>query len=1001
MNNTEKLENSLVIEDGQTVTLSESIIAPEGQPAVALPGNEAQLIVTETGSIAAPDEGNTAVQSLGNDVNIVNSGSLFGDFNGIDSDGDGFNLTNQGTISSNSRAVQLDDGDGLNLLNTGVINGTGNQRNGTVYIDGTVDNATVNNQGLINAGDGNSGDGLSAQIGATSEDAIDENITIVNSGAILGRGQAEFAPGEGRLTANGSSGVRFFNGSDEPEATVTGSITNTGLISAEVNVGFLGGVVVEDGVAFAGTINNDGLITAPRNGLYIGNAQHDLTINNSGTIQSGSRALNLDGDNVTVNNTGTIFGIGDQRNGTTYIDGTGDNITLNNLVVIDPGEGNVGDGFSIQAGATSEDAVNENINIVNSGAILGRGQAEFAPGEGRLTANGSSGVRFFNGSGEPEATVTGSITNTGLISAEVNVGFLGGVVVEDGVAFAGTIDNDGLITAPRNGLYIGNAQHDLTINNSGRIESGSRAVNLDGDNVTLNNDGGVIGTDNQRNGTVYIDGTGDNITINNSGLIDAGDSNSGSGVSVQVGTVDGLGEGIDDVETSANITNNGLIQGRGTENVPAGVRLFVGSGLTESTFTGDITNNGTITSEQQAGILIEEGIIFNGQITNNGTISGGNGLALDATGANGPVNVENNATLDGTVRLGEGDDNFVQNSSENVEVTGGLGNDNITGGDGSDTVRFDDIDVSVTVDLGAGTAQRETGFETTITDLALVNPNDGINSAEIVSEGVAGNLYFNFHTADFPAGELRGQLELFADNRDANGVGTVVFTASLSGDQEVQDEPVITDAFGTATATFTVSEDGSISYSAAASLSGLNQADLFPVNIGNGTLSPIHLHNAPAGANGPVVVDIFTDAGADGIVAISETDSLVDIENVVGSFDADNIIGNGNSNLLEGLDGGDTLLGGDGGDTLIGGDGDDFLQGGGGNDLIEGGEGFDTVSFADIGADVTVSLNDDGTGSAEYIINGNTVIDTFSGIEAVVGSANNDNITFTPDDPII
>ena len=439
------------------------------------------------------------------------------------------------------------------------------------------------------------------QVGVSAEDALSEDINISNAGVIAGRGQAEFEPGVGRLTANGSSGVRFFNGSGQDAATVTGSLTNTGVISAEVNVGFLGGVVVEDGVGFQGTITNgrNGLVTGPRNGLYIGNAEHDLTIDNRGRIESGSRVVNLDGDNVTLNNSGDIVGVGDQRNGTVYIDGTGDDITINNRRsgVIDAGEGNLGDGISVQVGSASEDAVNQNINLFNSGVIAGRSQALFEPGVGRLAANGSSGVRFFNGSGQDAATVTGSLTNTGVISAEVNVGFLGGVVVEDGVGFQGTITNgrNGVITGPRNGLYIGNADHDLTIDNVGRIESGSRAVNLDGDNVILNNSGEIVGVGDQRNGTVYIDGTGDNITINNlrRGVIDAGEGNSGSGVSVQVGAGD-------DLETSANIFNNGLIQGRGADNVSAGVRLFVGSGLPEATFTGDIVNQrrGVIASEQ-------------------------------------------------------------------------------------------------------------------------------------------------------------------------------------------------------------------------------------------------------------------------------------------------------------------------------------------------------------------------------------------------------------------
>jgi len=118
--------------------------------------------------------------------------------------------------------------------------------------------------------------------------------------------------------------------------------------------------------------------------------------------------------------------------------------------------------------------------------VAGRGQPGFEAGS-RTAANGSSGVRFFNGSGEDAATVTGELINSGTISSEANVGFLGGVVVEDGVSFQGLIrnSNGGLITGPRNGLYIGNADHNLTINNqrNARIESGSRAVNLDGDNA--------------------------------------------------------------------------------------------------------------------------------------------------------------------------------------------------------------------------------------------------------------------------------------------------------------------------------------------------------------------------------------------------------------------------------------------------------------------------------------------------------------------------------------
>ena len=820
-----QLESSIIIEDGEVLVIREEIIAPPGEPAVEIPGEDARLRVTSDGSIIADDAGNTAVTTSGEEVRIDNFGTISGAFNGVSSTSDGFTLSNAGTITSDSRAVDLVEGDDIFVRNVGDILGTGDQRNGTLYVNGLIDDATIINtgNGVIDAGEGNSGDGISVQVGAAAEDSINENINIINRGAIAGRGQAEFDGG--RLTANGSSGVRFFNGSGEAEATITGTFTNFSDITSEVDVGFLGGFVIEDGVAFEGTINNQrsGSISGPRNGLYVGNADHDLTINNRGLIESGSRAVNLDGDNVTLDNTGEILGTGDQRNGTVYIDGTGDDITIENnrSGIIDAGEGNIGDGISVQVGAAAEDAISENINIINRGVIAGRGQAEFDGG--RLTANGSSGLRFFNGSGEAEAIVTGSITNSGDITSEVDVGFLGGLVVEDGVAFEGTIDNlrTGFITGPRNGLYIGNADHDLEIDNKGLIESGSRAVNLDGDNVFLENSGDILGTGDQRNGTVYVDGTGDNIIIDNDrrGVIDAGEGNSGSGVSVQVGAANGFGDGLDDVETIVDIFNDGTIQGRGDANVPAGVRLFVGSGLAEATFTGNITNEsrGVIASEEEAGILIEEGVIFNGEIINDGTIIGGNGLAVDATGALGSIVFNNDGTLEGAVRLGEGDDTFVQGYSQAVEVTGGLGNDTITGDDGSDTVRYDDLDIGVSVNLETGIAQREVG-------------------------------------------------------------------------------------------------------------------------------------------------------------GVIETDTLTNIENVVGSSGADELIGDSQDNILVGLGGGDTLFG-EGGD--------DFLQGGGGSDFVFGGAGFDTISFADINAEVTITLEGEDSGFAQYIVNGNVVTDTFSGIEAV------------------
>ena len=349
-------------------------------------------------------------------------------------------------------------------------------------------------------------------------------------------------------------------------------------------------------------------------------------------------------------------------------------------------------------------------------------------------------------------------------------------------------------------------------------------------------------------------------------------------------------------------------------------------------------------------------------------------------------------------------DNVLSGGAGNDTLTGGAGNDVLDGGDGVDTVDFSDLDVPVTVTLdaqGNGTAMRETGFSVTVTDQPLASLTTAQSPADLVAEAVAGNLYYNVHTNDFNGGEIRGQLLLDTDVTDADGVRTITLNASLDAAQEpgpTSDSA----ATGSGTVVITVAADGSVSYSSELSIEGLATSDLLPV----AGVSSIHLHNAPAGENGPVITDIVQDAGGDvNGVALSadadsgdgdvfdeviETDQLISIENVIGSNDGDLIIGSGGAaNSFFGLDGDDTILGG------------------GGTDQIDGGAGIDTNSFANINATaadasiagVNVVVNADGSGTAEYIaggVAGNPVInESFAGIENITGTNNDDTIVAT------
>lgn len=111
----------------------------------------------------------------------------------------------------------------------------------------------------------------------------------------------------------------------------------------------------------------------------------------------------------------------------------------------------------------------------------------------------------------------------------------------------------------------------------------------------------------------------------------------------------------------------------------------------------------------------------------------------------------------------------------------------------------------------------------------------------------------------------------------------------------------------------------------------------------------------------------------------------------------------GNSDYYDMLGAADTVYAGGGDDTLIGGTGSDRLYGGTGNDLLyagafgnpdadwlDGGAGQDTLSFVEGNEGITITLN---AGNATVDPGGNGDTDTIRGIEHVIGTNFDDNIT--------
>ena len=266
-------------------------------------------------------------------------------------------------------------------------------------------------------------------------------------------------------------------------------------------------------------------------------------------------------------------------------------------------------------------------------------------------------------------------------------------------------------------------------------------------------------------------------------------------------------------------------------------------------------------------------------------------------------------------------------------------------------------------------ARQESGFSLAVSNQPLASLTTSQSAADLILEATNNNLYFNIHTQDVPSGEIRGQLILDSDVTEG-GVRTIQLNANLDASQEPGGS---SSSDATGSGSITIVDDGSsVTYSATLTVGGIVVDSLLPV----AGFSSIHIHNAAAGVNGPVITDIVQDAGGDinGLTADAALDT-----------------GDGNVFVEAFVSQDDILRGGRGNDFLVGGVGDDILAGGGGTDVIVGGEGNDTNSFEGIGLGVTATVAADGTGTASY----GSVTETFSGIENLTGSDNNDVLTAT------
>ena len=395
-------------------------------------------------------------------------------------------------------------------------------------------------------------------------------------------------------------------------------------------------------------------------------------------------------------------------------------------------------------------------------------------------------------------------------------------------------------------------------------------------------------------------------------------------------------------------------------------------------------------------------------------------------------------------------DDTIAGDSEDNTLVGGGGADALSGRRGADTLVGGIEDASF--DGGADAAGLG-GFTLQNSVNAGASIDAGGNVADLdatLDSALAGEIYFNAHSTDFPAGEVRGQLVLLEDNRDDDGVGSVIFGSTLNGEAEVQDPPVVTDSDGQGAVTFITDASGVVSYEVSLTVRGVDLNEL----------TVLHLHNAPEGQNGPVVVDLLADAGADpatngapgrfigtsfvandlgdtldlngaaeGVFVdldtsfagapnpgLSQTGSVRNIDVVGGGEETFNIAAEEIENVV-GTDQADRLFGNAEDNTLEGRGGDDVFHAFAGNDVYDGGDGTDTALFvqAAVGvvADLEVGVSVAGTdvnqlisienftgGAFDDAITGSSVDNVLNGgggVDVLTGGAGADSFQFSGD----
>jgi hypothetical protein len=431
-------------------------------------------------------------------------------------------IENNGTVSSaNDTAISLQGG---GSVSNGISSGT------VATISGDVNGIAIYGGPGIVINDG--------QIAGVTSDGI------LLAGSVTAFVYASAAGTSNGVTNAAGASISGHTNGVYVEATTTGSVTNSGSISASAGAG------VDLGGGGSVTNNAGASISGSQFGIFFG--ADPGTVTNSGTISGATYDGIALGDGGSVTNSaggflsGHTSGVYGKSKAAGTVTNAGSIIGVTSDAII------LADGGSVTNAATG-------VITGSANGVHATGASGTIANNGTITGGAASGYGLLLGA-------SGSVTNTGLISGRDGIGLSAGGSLSN--AAGGVISGVGTAGV---GLFIAGAPG--TVTNTGHVTGNHLGILDEAGGTIADAAGGVI---SGATAGILTDGT--TASVVNSGSISA---TTGAGVD--------MGDG-------GQITNNagGSIYGSGDG-------VFVTGGI------GLLTNTGSIAGGPNIGVLFESG----------------------------------------------------------------------------------------------------------------------------------------------------------------------------------------------------------------------------------------------------------------------------------------------------------------------------------------------------------------------------------------------------------